>query len=266
MREKEVLSSNPGTFDALMHVKDSLHSFFIHIAGLQSSPRSSIFGLRNPVDGGNYTIIFVTGVRLDLASHTVVADAFILPLTMALLKKPVMDHALRRLSGAGLCSINTYPNEMTAWKQLLPAFVERCRQWRHQETCEYASKGRIPLSIKLEESPICSCGHGKDTDEFKNKLGEWKSLAPFVTRAAVSPIFAVSYLESVGAQAAAAAKVSSPGSPSAASRSSAPTDCCAKCGGKGKPKLLACSKCKGVKYCSTACQKDDWKQHKITCK
>lgn len=34
----------------------------------------------------------------------------------------------------------------------------------------------------------------------------------------------------------------------------------------GTSTLLSCGACKKVKYCSTACQKKDWKQHTIICK
>ena len=29
--------------------------------------------------------------------------------------------------------------------------------------------------------------------------------------------------------------------------------------------LKKCSRCKTVKYCSRACQKDDWKEHRAVC-
>jgi len=41
------------------------------------------------------------------------------------------------------------------------------------------------------------------------------------------------------------------------------TDACAKCG-KRNVKLLRCSLCKNVLYCSTDCQKADWKVHKVS--
>jgi hypothetical protein len=40
--------------------------------------------------------------------------------------------------------------------------------------------------------------------------------------------------------------------------------CCQKQGAAGV-KLLACSRCMKTYYCSAACQKHDWKQHKKTC-
>eukprot|EP00485_Elphidium_margaritaceum_P008137 CAMPEP_0202693664 /NCGR_PEP_ID=MMETSP1385-20130828/7710_1 /ASSEMBLY_ACC=CAM_ASM_000861 /TAXON_ID=933848 /ORGANISM="Elphidium margaritaceum" /LENGTH=343 /DNA_ID=CAMNT_0049349373 /DNA_START=14 /DNA_END=1045 /DNA_ORIENTATION=+ len=40
---------------------------------------------------------------------------------------------------------------------------------------------------------------------------------------------------------------------------------CGYCG-KTKEKMLRCSKCKAVYYCSAMCQRPHWKQHKKTCK
>ena len=40
---------------------------------------------------------------------------------------------------------------------------------------------------------------------------------------------------------------------------------CSSCGAV-PPKPLHCSACKLVNYCSSTCQKDDWKRHKICCK
>jgi hypothetical protein len=50
----------------------------------------------------------------------------------------------------------------------------------------------------------------------------------------------------------------------AASASSA----CASCGARaGQPgvKLMACSRCRGVVYCSAECQRRDWREHKPRC-
>jgi len=44
--------------------------------------------------------------------------------------------------------------------------------------------------------------------------------------------------------------------------------CCASCGiSEGDDiKLMKCTACKSVRYCSVKCQKNDWSQHKIFCK
>ena len=40
---------------------------------------------------------------------------------------------------------------------------------------------------------------------------------------------------------------------------------CCKCSMKFMKKCLSCEGC-GVRYCSEACQKDDWKKHKVVCR
>ncbi|KIJ28641.1 hypothetical protein M422DRAFT_189456, partial [Sphaerobolus stellatus SS14] len=66
--------------------------------------------------------------------------------------------------------------------------------------------------------------------------------APYVTRIALSPLFVVSYLESVGRD---------------------PTKHkCSVCRGRGKPKIMACNICKKARYCLQQCLKKDWNAHK----
>jgi len=45
-------------------------------------------------------------------------------------------------------------------------------------------------------------------------------------------------------------------------------DNCAKCGVRASEsrKLLTCTRCRSVKYCSAACQKGAWATHKLVCK
>ena len=46
-----------------------------------------------------------------------------------------------------------------------------------------------------------------------------------------------------------------------------PLKACASCGAKGSEmKLKACKGCKVTGYCSRACQKSDWAQHRKVCK
>ncbi|KAF8597206.1 hypothetical protein BDV93DRAFT_404146, partial [Ceratobasidium sp. AG-I] len=104
----------------------------------------------------------------------------------------------------------------------------------------------------IDQSPICSCGQGIGFEGAEWDVPRWKGLLPYATRAAISPLFAVSYLEAVG------------GVPRANAHSDV---ACWSCGGPGQPKLLTCAKCKKARYCSSACQLKDWKAgHKQDCK
>jgi hypothetical protein len=142
--------------------------------------------------------------------------------------------------------VSAFEGEMPAWKQLLPAFVERCRSsWKHGDNCEYKSQGKIPLTQLRDEDPLCSCGKGKNI-EGMSKVNLWSKFAPYVTRVALSPLFGVSYLETVGRDPAARR--------------------CFVCRGKGKPKVMVCAVCKNTFYCSRDCQKRDWAAHKTKCK
>ncbi|TFK33607.1 hypothetical protein BDQ12DRAFT_614957, partial [Crucibulum laeve] len=89
------------------------------------------------------------------------------------------------------------------------------------------------------------CGRGNDVEGML-AVPLWRNLAPYVTRVALSPLFAVSYLEAVGRD------------PDARK--------CSVCRRKGKPRVKECTGCRKVRYCSPECQKSDWKTHKAKCK
>ncbi|GBE84710.1 hypothetical protein SCP_0606900 [Sparassis crispa] len=231
--------------DVLTLVKDTVHTIFVHSTGLQAGPARRLFALQDDATRNCDTIFFISDIRFDLHSHTVVCDGYVLPLTKELIMRT--ERSFTKLIAEGnLVNVAAFKGEMQAWKQLLPALVERCRSsWQHGDNCEYKSQGRIPLTTEMEADPLCSCGRGKDTDGM-SKVALWKNFAPYVTRIALSPLFAVSYLETVGRDPAAHK--------------------CSVCRGRGKPKLRACGGCKKVRYCSEACQKKDWKAHKLRCK
>jgi hypothetical protein len=217
----------------------------------------------------------------------------------------------------------------------------------------------VDFDLEMGASPICSCGrtHGLPMMIPGVPDAVWKYFRPFATRAAVSPLFAPSHLECVGAATkdagAGHAKMTEPqagtlfdagrsartGVHSANSKTKKPdlgpqistadstpslidqddsiviacnpstgnasdkfvegmlggapftvgvedtiidhrnclgsegpkeaggmSDTCWACGHPGKPKLLQCSRCKTVKYCSAECSKSDWKAHKPVCR
>lgn len=89
--------------------------------------------------------------------------------------------------------------ELTIWKQLLPAAVESCRRdWKHTENCEYIKSGKIPLSVEYARAVICGCGRGKDVKRFPVDSGVAGSLVNWVTRVAFQTLAAVPYVEATG--------------------------------------------------------------------
>ncbi|KAH7317479.1 hypothetical protein B0J17DRAFT_349474 [Rhizoctonia solani] len=238
---------------ALLNLKDSLHAIAMHYSGIQGR-QSQTIALCDVPQGGMYAILFISGIRLDLASMSIALDAAIVPLSekrIAGLSPGICD--MQRLSAHPIVQIRARGHELVAWKRVLPASVERCRNWVHKPNCEYRSQGRIPLSVAWGETPLCSCGEGVGLTGPQWNVPEWKGLLPFATRAAISPIFSVSYIESV----AGALNKQAPAKP---------VQACWKYGGSGKPELLLCGKCKKAKYCSTTCQRQHWMVHKKNCK
>lgn len=180
--------------DAFTRVKQSIHDMFIHASGSVSGKPVRVIALTDPDNGGIYTFIFINSMRLDLASHTTVLDAVVFPLTPDLVVR--LSRFIWQISGGGILQIKTRPDEVKAWKHLLPAFAERCRRWKHAAHCEYLSKG-VPVSQEMDQSPICSCGRGKNLGPFaQNK--DWKPFVPHCTRIAISPLFAVSFFDTAG--------------------------------------------------------------------
>jgi hypothetical protein len=254
----------------LINLKESITAVFSLWAGAEKSSKN-VKSRFPPLalhsrTSGIYTLIFVNDIRLDLASHTIVADACVIPLSDQNLDK--LFPALGKLSGMGQVLINTPDDEIKLWKLLLPALAERCRTWKHLPTCEYLIQG-IPAymeDLEFEASPLCSCGKGKDLGTFGTRP-EWKEFHSEATRIALSPLFSSSFLKIPTKNDEAESKNANTGSSSKSPVSKA-SQCpaqCANCNGSGQPSLLSCGVCKQTKYCSRTCQKNHWKTHKLHC-
>jgi len=234
--------------DTLANIKTTIHEILINAAGIRQH-KLQVFGLH--VGGNVSTVIFVPTLRFDLASHTLVADAYVLHVNL--------DNPGKVAVFGDLLCVELWGEEIAAWNRLLPALAERCRTWKHGPNCEFLAKTSIPLSLKHKIDPLCSCGKGKDISEAFKKEKEWESATPFVTRIAISPIFGLPYVESIGGFTDKMAQ-------EVDKQFEERRDICARCGGPGKPRLLVCGACKSASYCSVGCQKEDWKKHKPTCK
>ena len=241
---------NKGGFDDILGAKHTIRSIFASFAGAWGTSNHT-FGFLRAKDRNIDTFIFVAGLRLDLADHSVVADAFVLTLSEELLFAGGIK-ALNAVEEFPLLKITLVEEELRVWKELLPALAERCRiGWQHGSDCKYLSRKGIPTHLEPSVDPLCHCGWGKNIEGFL-KRPEWTPLAPFVTRVAMSPLFGVPYLDRV-------LSYVKPVSEEAKRR------CCTVCKEGGKPKLFTCTQCKRVTYCSVVCQKADWKEHKTRC-
>ncbi|KIP04368.1 hypothetical protein PHLGIDRAFT_76054 [Phlebiopsis gigantea 11061_1 CR5-6] len=244
LSDRERTARENEAMDTMTQVKDSIHSIFVQAIGLQSPKKMEVFGLHRTSKGGIDTLLFIADMRLDVANHTIVADAFVLPIPVALMDK--ISSGFQTLFGK-LCQVNLSDDECVAWKVLLPGLVERCRTWTHAPTCAYTTQHRVPLSTEHGATPICECGQGKVTDAFRRRK-DWAPFLPYVTRVALSPLFAVSYLEPIASGLRDALR-------------------CAYCEVElTVENAMKCSKCKKAIYCDSECQVNDWKEHRSTCK
>ncbi|GJE85082.1 zinc finger MYND domain-containing protein [Phanerochaete sordida] len=267
--DRELQARASHSLDVLGEIKDSIFTILVSAAGLQG-PKSVVFEIVK-APGDIDTVLFVDKLRLDVSAHSVVADAYVLSLHTSFSAE--IQHLLPSLTRR--FQIDIAPAEHSAWKCLLPSLAERCRTWGHAQDCVYtAPSARIPLSTKSDEDPLCGCGRGKVGDSFR-ATAEWAPFEPYVTRIALSPLFAVSYLESVGAKLeglaglAARATTQAQGQRSAGAATSAQADAvlCGACGSSiVEERPMICSRCKKVAYCSRDCQSKDWKAHKRSCK
>ena len=241
------VSRSPHTPQPLGDVKRCIQNMIVYVDGYDTVPRRVW-----TFDGDDETFpkelaIFVAGIYLDNNSHSVVAEAYVLPL----MNVPHSETVEKLIGSAN--NIIVAPDSYTLFKKVLRAMAERCRDWEHSESCEFLmGEG---FSVKEGTSPFCSCGVGKVQRGFRES--EWKEISDYVTRVAITPIFAVPYIEST----------KSSNRPIVFSREPMQNPNlgrkCQVCGKDGRKKCGGCGK---VQYCSRDCQTLDWKNHKTVCR
>jgi hypothetical protein len=192
-QERQLRENN--SKDVLLNLKDNLLSLMVTFTGAQNV-KTSVFGIYSSL-GGVDTLLFVNQLRLDTSTNSIVADVCILPMTVKLIHLPVISNYLGKITKEEIMHpIHTADVTGEAWKQLLPAVVERCRTWSHRSSCEYSIKGRVPLTLSHSQIPICGCGQGLALGSF-SKVKAWQGLEPFVTRAAIGLLFPSSFLDTI---------------------------------------------------------------------
>ncbi|KAF8196756.1 hypothetical protein K438DRAFT_1585494 [Mycena galopus ATCC 62051] len=228
-----------------VEAKKTIMQLFVQVCDIRAERHS--FVLSDPENGGAHTLLYISGIRMDLPSQTYLIDACVLALTADLMRGPLASQIMSFLSRA--VEISTNGGGVQAWKHLLVAFSERCRSWTHKPTCKYMVSEKATVSIEMLQNPLCGCGEGIGLGPLSGDNTSWEALVPLMTRVAISPLFAVPYLESVHQR--------------------LENRVCAAC---LKPeilnnsKLVKCGRCKEADYCGKVCQTVHWKEHKKICK
>ena len=265
------------TEDGRIGFKDSIFAMFMHFSGLHDTEQTPYFAISNETAGGINIMILTSSIRMDLANQTVLLDAAVIPLSYSILQEYVKSVGTLQTRG-GVLEMKVNNAELELWKHVLPAFAERCRQWKHRSQCEYRASGTIPLSTEQGKQFMCSCGLGKFPGGYLEKVKEWKALRKLAVHVAIpvcytSPISKDDIATSLPGAAATtktALKAQSTATSSRIDNLDSKKGACFECGakeGKAVSTLLKCGGCKHVQYCSPECQKANWaKEHKKVCK
>ncbi|KAF6822380.1 mynd finger family protein [Colletotrichum plurivorum] len=242
-----------------LNFKESIFTMFMISMGIQGE-QTGLFALNHEDGLGIHTYIMVSAARLDAPSGAVVLDAAALPMTYDTLEelKPFLLE-LQTLA-AGVIKVNK--EELDFWRSTLPSMAERARTWNHKASCDYAKAGTVPVSLEAGLPTLCSCGAGKLPDDFLN-IPMWETAKKYATRVAISPAFAVPFVDNVIDREA--WKRSGMDSLHPSNNLERCTSCGKTSSNDGGP-LKKCTGCQKVKYCGPDCQKKDWKTHRNECK
>ncbi|KAL8898885.1 MAG: hypothetical protein Q9207_006480 [Kuettlingeria erythrocarpa] len=253
--------------DAKSDLKHSLSIMFGGFVGFHPALNAPIrnFTLNSKRTQEPHAFIYVKNLRHDLDLGSIILDAYVMPLTMARFGAlgPANQNIIQHFYSSQTLSVEVDDNELILWKRLLPVLAERCRTWKHKDTCEYRKEGKIPLSIEEDENPLCSCGEGIVPPAFTENNAEWEPMARYVTRIAISPVFPVPYVETTAGM-----YDNLPPARSAPQSDTQPGNQGPRCDNcnKSSVELKNCAACGKAKYCSKECQKTAWKSHKLGCK
>ncbi|KAK2735131.1 mynd finger family protein [Colletotrichum kahawae] len=239
-----------------LNFKESVFTMFMLASGLQGGQTGLMCLSHASDETGVHMLILVSAVRLDPASGSVVLDAAVIPFTEKMIHE--LEPFLLMLRELECAQISVDDAELTLWRKVLPSLAERTRTWNHKSSCEYRKTGKVPVSTETGKQVLCSCGHGKLPDNFV-ALPEWESASKYATRIAISPTFAVPFVddcvdfETWGKRGG--------GRQQQVERCRA----CGKSEAESGTKLKKCTRCLQVKYCSAECQKKDWRKHRAEC-
>ncbi|KAJ1334064.1 DUF4470 domain-containing protein [Microdochium nivale] len=172
---------------ALHNTKVTLTKMFTNFKGLEGCEPASFFEVDCNETEGIDMLIFVSELKLDLSSRTIVLDAAVISLEHEMTE--VEWNCLEPDNLDRCCRLEVSRDELQLLKTFLPAWAERCRDgWQHNPAgCEF----RTTRFRKHLTKVFCSCGEGRFPHNYKTALSSsaWKKVAKYATRVAISPIF-----------------------------------------------------------------------------
>ncbi|KAI1347266.1 hypothetical protein F5Y01DRAFT_329832 [Xylaria sp. FL0043] len=149
---------------------------------LHPAPEKVVFSIHGSRDeGDNHIFIIPTKFRINLADRIVLLECAI-STAAADVEKFIMRSGYLHIEKVVLGD-----GRLWLWRQILPAYVERCRTWAHGNDCDYKKFGKIPLDAGTSERFLCQCGNGKFEPDFNADFPGWPLLKKHFVRAAISP-------------------------------------------------------------------------------
>lgn len=191
--EQNIRPINMRSKDIRADFKLELARIFANYTALNSKKKATVFVVTSRTREWPQFIFVASSMRLDLANRTVVLDAAVLPVSDGLLQKN--SYILTALDSVSMHEIVVNDDELVLWKKAVPAWVERCRDWKHTAECEYKIKRKIPLTLEKGQTPLCSCGNGILPQKFGTRMPTWGSISKHAVRVAISPCFSVQYVD-----------------------------------------------------------------------
>ena len=239
-RERQLLESNSqDTISEITLFKKSLIDIFLALT--RSAKRT--FEIKSDHNAPPSIIFQVNDLFLLDTAHSIVAEAQLLSSVKA--------------AAAFEGSINIVVGEpvVKLWKEVLPSMVERCRGGEYSSGCTYSVDSE---RIGQGESSTCVREILQHSNDLINATARnWREFSG--TRIAISPVFAVPYVEDCGNDDV----VQRAGSVDHNFENGENFDAlCNRCRSQA---VKLCGRCKVVKYCSRECQSQDWKEHKKIC-
>lgn len=270
---RKYLESNATNKPGRFGLKESICNMVFHYLGRGKFKRSSRFVLTNA--SGILATIFVHKLRMDISNQTVFLDTAAIMIHSG--NGTEYQNVMYNAAQSSYCVVKIDENEAPFWKHLLPLFAERCHQWKHKSDCEYIAKGKIPLSTEQHERSMCSCGLGGFPKDYLKNERYFYKLRKHAVRVAI-PVVCSSPIGDDDVAALPASSAMGPGTQSTPfnqthglvqlTKLAEKKSKCFHCGtsqAKNGKALLKCSRCKFSQYCSSECQKADWKEHKRIC-